>query len=91
MKRIAFSLGLLALSLPLSLEAKPVARLGVVPQESIPEKDTGIFFDINDKDWSVEAGIIQFRFKTERKLDRRWDNQRPDPKRVLGIVLSHKF
>ena len=91
MKRIAFSLGLLALSLPLSLEAKPVGRL-VVPSESNHEKER-MSFSISgrDGDWSVETGIIQSRPKTEQRLDRHWDNQRPYPKRVLGIILSHKF
>jgi len=91
MKHIAFFLGLMALSLPLSLEAKPVGRLVMSP-ESTNEKDR-MSFSVSgrDEDWSVETGIIQSRPKTEQRLDRHWNNQRPYPKRVLGIILSHKF
>lgn len=90
MKRVFLSLAFMAISLPLSLEAKPAEQL--FPRERIPTGDTKSSFDISqDSDeWSVTAGIIRLRPKSGDRFRVR-DNQKQGPSHALGIRFTRQF
>ena len=88
MKRASLFLAFVAVSLPLSLEAKPVEQL--LPEERTATKDTKMSFDIpqDDNDWSLTAGIIRLRPKPEDRLEL---SRKRGPSQVLGIRFTHQF
>ncbi len=90
MRRVFLFLAFAALGLPLSLEAKPAEQL--FPQERIPTRDTKSSFDIpqDNDEWSVTAGIIRLRPKSEDRFRVR-DNQKRGPSHALGIRLTKEF
>ncbi|MEK9173648.1 MAG: hypothetical protein AAB845_00075 [Patescibacteria group bacterium] len=94
MKRIFLSLAFMAISLPLSLEAKPTNQLLEVSPLKEQPQDTESSFEIgrDAKVWSLEAGLVRLRPKGYQVTAPMTRGSRPqEPKQVMGLVLNHKF
>jgi hypothetical protein len=90
MKKLFFFVSLVALSIPLSLEAKP--RVPMTQMVVEKESDTAFKLEAEDQSWSLRGGFIRLKTKKRHELDRViLPNQWREPSHGVGLHFRTKF
>ncbi len=95
MKKFFFFVGLVAIYLPLSVEAKPINQsLGMNPLKGQFQSESKSSFVIGSdtEGGSLKGGLIRFRAKDYRlSAPMTRGNYTKEPRQLFGLVFSRKF
>jgi hypothetical protein len=93
MRKLFFLMGFVALSTPLSLEAR--TREDILSQSfTVEEKESSTAFKLEaeDRSWSLRAGFVRLKTKKRHELDRViLPNQWREPSHGVGLVFRIKL